>query len=134
MLPVVSSQKPPARVTTLQLPKTLRAERRGKFIVVRYGSGDAQPVTLPLRNGFHIGAKTYRDGMMCQLSSAPPKPDDVNPIDMWNEDADSDKAITYRIEVFETSERAGHMWRPGPGSGGYKVLWSKSFIVSGSAK
>lgn len=125
------------RVKKLLLPKRLRVETRRLQLradnpkktpvpVVVFRGKDAEEVAVRVRNGHGIAAKYYLNGKEFMLTG-PPKPDDVNAIDEWRA---GEKKGTYTIEVFETSERAGHLWHPGPGRGGYKVLWKKTFEVS----
>ena len=83
---------------------------------------------MPTRNGHTLGAWYARNGEKFMLT-APPKFDDVNPIDRWSANR-KEKRASYTIEIFETSGRPVHFWRPGPGRGGYKVLWKKTFEIS----
>jgi hypothetical protein len=108
----------------LRLPKTLRVEPGLK---VSYRDEDTENVTVPVRNGYIVGVRLYRDGVEYQLMSGPPIPDVV---DVWSEYKKGDKKVTYSIAIFETADRPEHMWHPGPGSGGYKVLWKKTFTLS----
>ncbi len=107
------------------LPKRLRINKR---LEVRYGKEDARKVVLPVRNGFSVAAKYYRDGKFFCLTG-PPVPDDANYIDYWYDYKGEDRDVTYTIEIFETSDPPVHLWHPGLESGGYKVLWKKSFKV-----
>jgi hypothetical protein len=63
------------------------------------------------------------------MLTGPPKPDDVNYIDWWYDYKGGDRKVTYRIEVFETADAPVHLWHPGQGHGGYKVLWTNTFEV-----
>jgi hypothetical protein len=107
------------------LPKRLRINKR---LEVRFRKEDAQKVALPMRNGFFVAAKYYRDGKFFCLTGLP-VPDDANYIDYWYDYKGEDRDVTYTIEIFETSDPPVHMWSPGPRSGNYKVLWKKSFKV-----
>jgi hypothetical protein len=97
--------------------------------VIRFRSRDAEKVTLPVRNGHFVMAQYSRDGKSYRLSR-PPNPDDMNDIDRWHDYQGGDKKTSYTIEVFETRDPPGHEWSPNRESGGYKVLWKKTFVVS----
>jgi hypothetical protein len=112
------------RTQTLRLPKSLRVEPGLK---VGHRNEDTENVTVPVRNGYIVGVRLYREGVEYQLMSGPPIPDVV---DVWSEYKKGDKKVTYTIEIFETADRPEHMWHPGPGSGGYKVLWKKTFTLA----
>ena len=110
------------KTQTLLLPKRLRLED-GK---VRFKRDDAEKVKVVLRNGHFLGAYYYRGREKSWYAlGAPPKPDDASQI----ADRVTDKNISYTIEVFETADRPCHMWQPGPGSGGYKLLWKRTLNV-----
>jgi hypothetical protein len=110
------------KTQTFMLPKRLRWEG-GK---VRFKRGDAEEVKLAIRNGYFVGAYYYRGSEKSWYAlGGPPKPDDANPID----DGVAQKNTSYTIEVFETADRPCHMWHPGPGSGGYKILWKKTLAA-----
>jgi uncharacterized protein (TIGR03067 family) len=111
------------RTQTFPLPKTLRLESGLK---VGYRPEDTEKVTLPVRNGCIIGTRLYRNGQEYRLTSGPPTP----AIDQWSDYKKGDKKVAYTIEVFETADMPEHSWHPGPGSGGYKVLWKKTFTLS----
>jgi hypothetical protein len=85
---------------------------------------------VAVRNGHFIGTKVSHDGVMYRLGGGVPMPDDINAIDQWRGYQGGDKKVTYTIEVFETADPPEHKWHPGPGSGGYKVLWQKSFTLA----
>jgi len=131
------------KTTTLLLPKRLRVEKelvqlraddekKTAVPAIRFRPKDAEKVTVPVRNGYFLAAKYYRNGEFYMLT-APPKPDDPNDVDAWYDYHGGDRQATYTIEVFETRDPPVHMWHPAPGSGGYKVLWKKTFPVSLSA-
>ena len=104
--------------------------RKTDVPVVRFRSKDAERVTLPVRNGHFMMAQCSRDGEFYRLS-APPKPDDANAIDTWYDYRGGDKKVAYTIEIFETRDPVGHHEvLPSRESGGYKVLWKKTFVVS----
>lgn len=120
------------------LPKQLRVENRlvqlreddpqkTAIPFVVFNKEDAEEIRLRVRNGHTIGARYSRNGTAFMLT-APPHPSDGSSIDRWP--AGQTKKASYTIEIFETSERPRHLWRPGPGRGGYKVLWKKAFEVS----
>lgn len=114
--------KEPPSTRTLMLPKRLRLENAR----ICFKKEDAEKVEVSLRNGHFVGAYYYRGGDKNWYAlGGPPKPNDVISID--NDVEDEKKS--YTIEVFETADRPCHMWRPGPGSGGYKVLWKKTLAV-----
>ena len=129
------------KTTALLLPKRLRVakepvqlhlddQRKTDVPVVRFRSKDAERVTLPVRNGHFMMAQCSRDGEFYRLS-APPKPDDANAIDTWYDYRGGDKKVAYTIEIFETRDPVGHHEvLPSRESGGYKVLWKKTFVVS----
>jgi hypothetical protein len=115
------------KMQTFMFPRRLRLEN-GK---VRFKKEDAEKVEVTVRNGFFVGAYYYRGSEKDWYAlGGPPRPDDVNPIDQQV----AGKKSTYTIEVFETADRPCHMWHPGPGSGGYKVLWKKTLAVSPSGR
>ncbi len=83
-----------------------------------------------LRNGHFVGAsfdycedKKHVGGRL----SGPPTLEDPNPIGELSGKA---AEMSIVIEVFETADPPEHRWHPGPGSGGYRVLWRKTFTVS----
>lgn len=120
------------KTETFFLPKRLRLE---KGLQIKYRKEDAQEVHLPIRNGFFLAAKYYHnDNSNFYMQSGPPVPDDVNYIDYWYGYKGGDVHYTLTIEIFETADPPVHMWSPGPGSGGYKVLWKKSFDVNYTEK
>ena len=73
---------------------------------------------------------TVRSALRWYRLSRPPNPDDMNDIDRWYDYQGGDRTTSYTIEVFETRDRPGHEWSPNRESGGYKVLWKKTFVVS----
>jgi hypothetical protein len=119
------------RKETYLLPKTLRLE---KGLEVRYRPADAEKVMLPVRNGYFVGARFERDGQEYMLATRPPGPDAAHALDRWRDYQGGDRKVTYTIVVFETADPPRHGWAPGPGSGGYKVLWKKSFTLSQTEK
>lgn len=112
------------------LPRRLRVEigDEGKPKVV-FSKADAEVLDFPVRNGHFIGTRTSRDGNMTSMRSGTPVPDDVNHIDWWYDYEAGVVDHTYTMEVFETADPPEHKWHPGPGSGGYKVLWKRTFRV-----
>jgi len=110
------------------VPTRLRLE---KGLRIHYGKKDSTEVKLPVRNGYFIGTRCYVNGFMYRMGGLPP-PGDVNSIDKLYEYKGGDIRRTYTIEIFETSDRPVHFWHPGPGSGGYKVLWKWSYTVNAS--
>jgi len=123
-------RKETPRTQTFKLPKALRLENGWK---IGYRPEDTEKVTLSVRNGYIVATQVYRNEQVCRLMSEPPTPyiDDPAPhIDQWSDDKKGGKRITYTIEVFETADMPEHGWHPVPGSGGYKVLWKKTFTLS----
>ena len=116
----------------LWLPKRLRFfEDHG----VIYTREDAEKVEVPRRNGFFLGFSYGRwVGGKCEVGSLGcpvPKPadltspNDIDPFDHCNLKRDDTKKVSYKIEVFESPVRPGHMWHP-QGSEDYRVLWEKT--------
>jgi hypothetical protein len=97
------------------LPARLSLEEDGRAYFRKEG---AISVELPVRNGFFVGTAYYRAGELFRLDSGSPMPDSPNRIGRG-------KSLT--IEVFETSDPPCHLWHPSPYSGGYKILWKKTF-------
>jgi uncharacterized protein (TIGR03067 family) len=116
-------RKQTPRTQTFMLPKALRLERGLK---VGYRSEDTEKVTFPVRNGYIVGTRLHQDGQEYRLTSGPPTPD----IAQWSDYKKGDKKAAYAIELFETADPPEYGWHPGPGSGGYKVLWKKTFRLS----
>jgi len=110
----------------LLLPKRLRV---GKDLSITFSKEDAEATDLPVRNGYVLWTRVNRDGQLDSLRGGVPRPDDVNAIDQWYDYKGGDRNVSYTIEVFETADPPMHMWHPGPGSGGYKVLWKRTFNV-----
>ncbi len=118
-----------AKTRPLSVPKRLRYSAKERKVY--YTKEDAIEIEAPVRNGFFIGTYiyyTYHDTIPGShgLLGGTIAPDDVNGIVNCVDIPDSGK-LSYRIEVFETSDPPVHMWHPGPGSGGYKTLWKQSF-------
>ena len=119
------------RTETLLLPRRVRLL---PGLTIGYTKEDAEKVEVPRRNGFVIGTSIAGDAAQAfSVQSGPPKPDD-NPIDELLGYHGGDKKRSYTITVFETADRARHMWHPGPGSGDYRELWKKTFDLSLSEK
>jgi hypothetical protein len=116
---------------TVLLPKQLRLE---KGLKINYTKEDAEPVELTLRNGYFVSAKYYHYNQDKKLASLTmtsiPTPGDVNPISSWSNYKGGDRTSSITIEIFETADPPVHLWHPGPGSGGYKVLWSRTYTLS----
>ncbi|MEX0703394.1 MAG: hypothetical protein WD069_14965 [Planctomycetales bacterium] len=93
---------------------------------VYFDRRDAEAVEVPVRNGHFVAAWYFRNGEQSALTG-PPQPNNVNSIDTWRDYEGGGREISYTIEVFETADRPVHLWRPGPHSGGYKVLWKKTY-------
>jgi hypothetical protein len=132
-----------APVTLQILPATQRTEtlllpRRVRLLpglTIGYTKEDAEKVEVPRRNGFAIGTSIARGAAQgFSLQGGAPKPDDVHPIDQLLGYHGGDRKLSYAITVFETGDRPGHMWHPGPGSGDYRELWRKTFELSLSEK
>ena len=129
------------KTITLLLPKRLGVvkelvqlrtddDKKSAVPVIRFRSRDAEKVALPVRNGHFVMAQYYRDGKLKGLGRPPKLVDDVYDIDTWYDYQGGDKKTSYTIEVFETRDPPGHEWSPNRESGGYKVLWKKTFVVS----
>ncbi len=115
---------------TFLLPKRLRLE---KGLKINFTKEDAEPVEFKLRNGHFVSARYYHydDKKLTGMTmTGVPKPGDVNPIAWWFDYKGGDMNASYKIEIFETADPPVHLWHPGPGSGGFKVLWSKTFTFS----
>jgi hypothetical protein len=128
------------------LPKRLRLDSEGR---VCYRFEDAVDIELPVTNGFFVGTYIHSsDKDRPALCSGTPAPHNLSTIVPFD-GRPKYKAISYRIEVFETSDPplrpyrrglgcgaynphvytgfTGFRWSPGPGSGHYKVLWKRTF-------
>lgn len=118
------------RTRRFLLPRRLRVEigDRDKPRAV-FRKADAEAFDFPVRNGHFIGTRTSRDKNMMSLRGGTPVPDDVNHIDWWFDYEAGAVDHTYTMEAFETADPPQHMWQPGPGSGGYKILWTRTFRV-----
>jgi hypothetical protein len=124
----VEAETPKTR--TFLLPRRLRLVK-GLSVVFR--KDDAEEVTLPVRNGYHLGMRIDMSGGGMRLSG-PMSPDDSNSIDQWPADTKGDRTVRYAVELFETADPPCHFWMPRPGSGGYKTLWKKTLTVSATAQ
>jgi hypothetical protein len=116
------------------LPKQLRLE---KGLKINYTKADAEHVELKLRNGHFVSARYlhYNDKKLIgETMTGVPTPDDVNPITSLPDYKGGNRKVTCTIEIFETADPPVHLWHPGPGSGGYKVLWSRTFTLSFTEK
>ena len=129
------------KTITLLLPKRLDVvkelvqlrmddDKKSAVPVIRFRSRDAEKVTLPVRNGHFVMAQYSRDGKLKGLGGPPKLVDDVHDVDRWYDYQGGDRTTSYTIEVFETRDPPGHEWLPNRESGGYKVLWKKTFVVS----
>ncbi|MHC4645818.1 MAG: HEAT repeat domain-containing protein [Planctomycetota bacterium] len=117
----------------LLVPKRLRYSAKERKVY--YTKEDAIEIEVPVRNGFFIGTYiyyTYHGTIPGShgLLGGTIAPDDVTGIVNCVDIPDSGK-LSYRIEVFETSDPPVHMWHPGPGSGGYRILWKQNFELEG---
>jgi hypothetical protein len=97
--------------------------------VVNYGREDSAEITLPVRNGFYVGARTSSSSGWTALGGIRPvaTPDDPNPVDQLHGYKGGDLHRTYTMEIFETSNPPGHRWSPE--NGDYKLLWKKEYSV-----
>jgi len=131
----------PARPSeeTYLLPKALRVvettfdDEAGQRIPVRqvtYGTGDAEEVRLPRRNGFFLGTKLYRDGALFGEGGGM---EPAHPIDQSFGTGPSAQQLgaSYTIVIFETADEPGHMWTPV--SDGYRELWRRTIAVASGA-
>lgn len=126
----------PKRLRLVKELRTVRAEDDAPIVpvpTIRFKSGDAEKVTVSLRNGHFIGSKCTDSRGMSQWGG-PPKASDLDSIGAWYDYRGGDKTVEYTMEVFETADPPEHLWHPGPGSGGYRVLWSKTFSIALSEK
>jgi hypothetical protein len=108
-----------------QVPTRLRLEKELRLVCAKEG---AQEIEVPLRNGFFIGSKVYYNGKLSCIGTLLFSHE--RQVAYWSWYKDGDIHATYSLEIFETEHPPVHMWSPGPGSGGYKVLWKKSFEVN----
>jgi hypothetical protein len=122
----------------LRLVKELTSVTEGsdaRLVVVpkvRFASPDAEKLSVKLRNGHSLGTKCrfIGGGATSSTISGPPKPDDVNAIDMWSNYHGGDRKEEITMELFETADPPHHFWSPGPGAQGYRVLWTNTFRIS----
>ena len=128
------------RTEVLRLPERLRLSRTLAKLraddpeetavpVVTFTKEDVAAVTVPVRNGHFIGTWIYRNGEHSTLDGGPPHPVRRNHIDTWYDYKGGRREVSYTIEVFETAEPPQHGWMPGPGSAGFKVLWTETFAI-----
>jgi len=98
--------------------------------IVWFAKDDAQEVTVPVRNGHFVATYIYRNRREGpdSLQGSTPRPD--HKIHAWHDYEGGDKTVAFEFEVFETADVPEHLWLPGPGSGGYRVLWKKTFTIS----
>ncbi len=117
-------QKEKPRTETFLLPKSLRLERGA---TVTFRQEDTEKVTLPVRNGHFVGTQIVCEGQVGSLlMGGSPKPG----LELAIVPKKGDRKVDVIFEVFETSTPPQHHWSPGPGSGGYKVLWKKTLTLS----
>lgn len=120
------------KTQVFQIPVRLRLSKYdalSKVPAVTYGREDSEAITLPVRNGYYVGARTTSSSGWIALGGIRPVngPDDPNPIDSLHGYKGGDIRRTYTMEIFETSNPPGHMWDPG--NGDYKLLWKKEYTV-----
>ena len=120
---------------TFLVPTRLRLTRDHKVVFLRQ---DAQRVKVITTNGLIVGTRILcsneNDIVSEFLQSRALTPSQPDTIDDWrlNDPRGPADQVTYSIEVFETARRPEHMWDPAPGVDDYKMLWRKTFTVSGN--
>ncbi len=138
----IDLRKETPKARTYLLPKRLRLEKKPMRVrsekdapivpvpIVWFAKDDAQEVTVPVRNGHFVGTYIYENGREgpFSLRGGTPRPDAT--IHGWYQYKGGDKTAAFEFELFETADVPKHAWFPGPGSGGYRVLWKKTFTIS----
>lgn len=130
--PVVKTFLLPKRLRLVKESVKIQEERDAPRVAVpfvRFKREDAEAISLPVRNGHFLGTKVHYSDGMAQFGG-PPKPDDVNPVSAWYDYKAGDRSIGYHFELFETADPPRHGWMASPGSGGYRLLWARSFEVT----
>jgi hypothetical protein len=116
--------------TALHVETSALADRDATPVrTVTYGSGEAEAVRLPRRNGFFVGTHVERDGVPFALrGGSAPVPDDPNGLDQSLGAGPDSQALgaTYTIVLFETADAPQHAWIPHAGSGSYRELWRRT--------
>jgi Leucine-rich repeat (LRR) protein len=123
----------PKRLTLCKEFQAVLAEPDSPLVSVpiyRFRQDDADEIQVPVRNGHFVGTRCSTDGSTTTLSGAAPEPGDANSYLAWYDYHGGGKSVEFKIEVFETADPPQHMWSPGPFSGGYRVLWTKTFKLS----
>jgi uncharacterized protein (TIGR03067 family) len=124
---------------TLQTVKLLLPKRLSLLngLNIHYTKDDAEQVEVKRRNGYFIAARylEYKGKKLTgETLTAVPTPEPVNPIGNISNYKGGDRETSITVEIFETADPPVHLWHPGPGSGGYRVLWSRTFTLSWTEK
>lgn len=102
--------------------------------IIRFRKADARTVILPVRNGHVLWTHIVRQGRESLFGGSALGPDNVNAIDQLYDYKGKDLVLNYRIDVIETEPVEEDKFIPGPGTPGYRSLWSKNFHVSMTAR
>jgi hypothetical protein len=97
--------------------------------VMKSKRADSVSATLPVRNGHIIGIKAYGDGWAGGQSPVGPLGEVGYSLTLFKYKSGDLKAVV-NIELYESAEPPAHRFMPGPGSPGYRLLWSNSFTAS----
>lgn len=113
------------RKMSLVVPGHPRLEEtpEGKLHLV-IKKADASTVEVEVRNGCYIGQEIWNPDGTGSLTTGLT---DWRARDEILQIPDGARKARFRLTIFETAEPPGHMWHPGPGSAGYRILWKEWF-------
>jgi hypothetical protein len=89
---------------------------------------EAVPLRLGTRNDYYLGEEfhLYTGGGRL-LEDRSLGPFDWREQDLIFKIAEGDRKVRFEMKIYETSTPPRYHWEPGPGDGGYKILWQQLF-------
>jgi hypothetical protein len=108
-----------------ELVRVREADQRDTAVPALYfDKRDAEEIQVPVHNGHFTGTRIRAEGSET-LKSGPLLPNDRNAVKVWHQYKGGDLKASITIEIFETADRAEHMWAPRA-----DVLWTKKYEIS----
>jgi hypothetical protein len=110
---------------TFAAPARLRLSGRDVF----YGDEDVERIAVKLRNGFTTGLRIRQSDGGAMVFGGPTVPEIPRQLGRLSTDLSAGTEFRYWMELFETSDSPDSDWQPAAGSGSYRTLWKREYIV-----
>jgi len=110
---------------TFVAPSRLRLSGHNVF----YGDEDVERIAVRLRNGFTTGLRIRQSDGGAMVFGGQTVPEVPRQLGRLSADLPAGTEFRYWMELFETSDSPASDWQPAAGSGSYRTLWKREYIV-----